>query len=43
MYQDYARAIRKEYGHYSDVDYWRGRRAVLEKLMSKAKLYNRMV
>ncbi len=39
VYQDYAKAIRQEYHHVSDIDYQQGRKAVLERFLQRPRLY----
>lgn len=36
-YVNYVKQIRAEYSHYSDVDYYKGRNLVLQKLLDKAR------
>jgi predicted metal-dependent HD superfamily phosphohydrolase len=38
-YELYAGQIRQEYGHFSDIDYAKGRVGVLERFLAREKLY----
>lgn len=38
-YQQYAKAVRLEYGHVAEADYRKGRTAVLQSLLAHPKLY----